>query len=426
MQVDNLLLEKELGKGAFGEVYLTKIENDPALYATKVYDREKIEKSPDLFRYLKTEATILKNLNHPNIVKLKEVKKTKKHFYLVTELCNGGELSKALKKYQEKYNRPFTEEIVQYLMRQIMSAMYYLHSNNIMHRDIKLENILLKFDSLEDKENLNIMKSQVKIIDFGFATNNSLAISIVGNPLNMDPLILKKLTSNGRIKKLGYDAKIDVWSLGSICYEMLIGKSAFDAEDMLELIENIEKGDYRVPTHLSREVISFLNGMLQYDPSIRLSTEQLIHHRFLTDNIKNFHKIDLEKVSDKIKKDEIEINTKKNQTIWSIFNKEDELNKISPGQINPYYEGNIPQQSSLDNKNKTNYNNDNKNIQSFHSYDSSYYPKMDNMNNFNEKNNPNYGPILPHRDNNPIYINQKFEHEGDYTDRPGGLYDNIK
>ena len=304
-----------------------------------------------------------------------------------------------------------------------MSAMYYLHSNNIMHRDIKLENILLKFDSLEDKENLNIMKSQVKIIDFGFATNNSLAISIVGNPLNMDPLILKKLTSNGRIKKLGYDAKIDVWSLGSICYEMLIGKSAFDAEDMLELIENIEKGDYRVPTHLSREVISFLNGMLQYDPSIRLSTEQLIHHRFLTDNINNFHKIDLEKVSDKIKKDEIEINTKKNQTIWSIFNKEEELNQISPGQINPYYEGNIPQQSSLDNKNKTNNNNDNKNIQSFHSYDSSYYPKMDNMNYFNEKNNPNYGPILPHRDNNPIYINQKFEHEVGYGDRPGGLYD---
>ena len=426
MQVDNLYLEKSLGQGTFGEVFYTTIKGDPNPYATKVYDREKIEKSPDLYNYLKAEITILKNLNHPNIVKLKEVKKTKKHFYLVMEYCNGGELKSFLDKYKEKFKHAFTEEIVQYLMRQIMSAMYYLHSNNIMHRDIKLENILLKFDSLEDKENLNIMKSQVKIIDFGFATNNSLAISIVGNPLNMDPLILKKLTSNGRIKKLGYDAKIDVWSLGSICYEMLIGKSAFDAEDMLELIENIEKGDYRVPTHLSREVISFLNGMLQYDPSIRLSTEQLIHHRFLTDNVNNFHKIDLEKVSDKIKKDEIEINTKKNQTIWSIFNKEEELNQISPGQINPYYEGNIPQQSSLDNKNKTNYNNDNKNIQSFHSYDSSYYPKMDNMNNFNEKNNPNYGPILPHRDNNPIYINQKFEHEGTYTDRPGGLYDNIK
>ena len=311
MQVDNLFLEKSLGKGTFGEVFYTTIQGDNTPYATKKYDREKIEQSPDLFNYLKAEITILKNLDHPNIVKLKEVKKTKKHFYLVMEYCNGGELQSFLDKYQEKNKHAFTEEIVQYLMRQIMSAMYYLHSNNIMHRDIKLENILLKFDSLQDKENLNIMKSQVKIIDFGFATNNSLAISIVGNPLNMDPLILKKLTSNGRIKKLGYDAKIDVWSLGSICYEMLIGKSAFDAEDMLELIENIEKGDYRVPTHLSREVISFLNGMLQYDSEIRLSTEQLIKHRFLTDDINNFHKIDLEKVSDKIKKDQIEIKLKK-------------------------------------------------------------------------------------------------------------------
>jgi len=103
---------------------------------------------------LKAEITILKNLDHPNIVKLKEVKKTKKHFYLVMEYCNGGELQSFLDKYQEKNKHAFTEEIVQYLMRQIMSAMYYLHSRNIMHRDIKLENILLKFDSLEDKEKL--------------------------------------------------------------------------------------------------------------------------------------------------------------------------------------------------------------------------------------------------------------------------------
>ena len=284
MQVDNLLLEKELGKGAFGEVYLTKIENDPALYATKVYDREKIEKSPDLFRYLKTEATILKNLNHPNIVKLKEVKKTKKHFYLVTELCNGGELSKALKKYQEKYNRPFTEEIVQYLMRQIIDGINYLHSKNIMHRDIKLDNILLNYDNEDDKNNFNIMKAKVKIIDFGFAIylNNKLGESIVGSPQNMDPIILKKLTSNGRLRKLGYDSKVDIWSLGSICYEMLIGKAVFDAEDIDDLVSLIEKGDYRVPSDLSKEVVSFLNGMLQYDSNIRLNSAQLLHHRFLS------------------------------------------------------------------------------------------------------------------------------------------------
>ena len=138
MQVDNLFLEKSLGKGTFGEVFYTTIQGDNTPYATKKYDREKIEQSPDLFNYLKAEITILKNLDHPNIVKLKEVKKTKKHFYLVMEYCNGGELQSFLDKYQEKNKHAFTEEIVQYLMRQIMSDMYYLHSRNIMHRNIKL------------------------------------------------------------------------------------------------------------------------------------------------------------------------------------------------------------------------------------------------------------------------------------------------
>ena len=266
MQVDNLILEKELGEGAFGKVFLTKIEGDNDIYATKIYDRDIIEKTPDLERYMKSEISILNRLNHPNIVKFRDAKKTKKHFYLVMEYCNGGELGKALEKYQKKFGKPFSEEIVQYLMRQIMSAFNYLHSKSIMHRDIKLENILIKYNNETDKENLNLLKAQVKIIDFGFAcilnSPNVLKESIVGNPMNMDPLILKKLNSNGRIRRLGYDIKVDIWSLGSICYEMLIGRSAFDSEDMDELVDKIEKGLYNVPTNLSKEVVSFINGML--------------------------------------------------------------------------------------------------------------------------------------------------------------------
>ena len=420
MQIDNLFLEKSLGKGTFGEVFLTKIKDDMNIYATKVYEREKIEVSPSLFNYLKAEISILKGLNHPNIVKLKEVKKTKKHFYLVTEFCNGGELLDALEKYQLKNGKAFSEEIVQYLMRQIISAMYYLHSRSIMHRDIKLQNILLNYESEEDKNNLNIMKATVKIIDFGFAIvlKDSMTVSVVGNPMNMDPLILKKLTSNGRIKKLAYDTKADVWSLGSICYQMLIGRSAFDAEDLDELIDKIEKGDYTLPKNLSKEIVSFLNGMLQYDSNIRLSTAQLINHRFLTENINNFHKIDLNQVSDKIKKDEIQINTKKNQTIWAIFNKEDEdkLNKISPAQIEPKANQNIPQQSSLDYSKATNESSVNKQpIKSYNTYDNKEYPNMNNINFYHQNNNQNYGPILPPRDESPIYINQKFENETNYV-----------
>ena len=427
MQVENLFLQKSLGKGSFGEVFLTKIKNDPNTYATKVYDRAKIEQSPLLLQYLKAEITILNSLNHPNIVKLKEVKKTKRHFYLVQEYCNGGELQKALDRYQKIYNKPFSEEIVQYLMRQIMNAINYLHSKEILHRDIKLENILLNYETEEDKNNFNIMKATIKIIDFGFAKNKGLAISIVGNPMNMDPLILKKLTSNGKIKKLGYDSKIDIWSLGSICYEMIIGRPAFDAEDIDELIDKIEKGDYSVPNNLSKEVVSFLNAMLQYDPNIRLSASQLIHHKFLTENINNFHKINLSQISNKIKNNQIEINTKQNKTIWAIFNKEDEdkLVKIGPGQIEQIpgnNMNNIPQQNSAMPPNMINNNlNNNQPVKNYNTYDSQNYVNMNNMNYFHENNNPNYGPILPPRNNNPIYINQKFENETDYV-FSGGIY----
>ena len=212
MQVDNLILEKLLGKGSFGEVHLTRITGDSKLYATKVYDRERIENT-EAFKYLTNEINIMHNLNHPNIVKFIQVKKTKKHYYIVMEYCNGGELEKALEKYQLKYGKPFSEEIVQHLMRQIISAFKYMHANQIMHRDIKLENILVNFESEKDKNDLNMMKATVKIIDFGFACKigkNALTYTTIGNPMNMSPLILKKLTNRGKIRKLGYNYKADI------------------------------------------------------------------------------------------------------------------------------------------------------------------------------------------------------------------------
>ena len=406
MQVDNLILEKLLGKGSFGEVHLTKITGDSKLYATKVYDRERIENT-EAFKYLTNEINIMHNLNHPNIVKFIQVKKTKKHYYIVMEYCNGGELEKALEKYQLKYGRPFSEEIVQHLMRQIISAFKYMHANQIMHRDIKLENILVNFESEKDKNDLNMLKATVKIIDFGFACKigkNALTYTTIGNPMNMSPLILKKLTSHGKVRQLGYDMKADIWSLGAICYQMLIGKAAFDADDIDELVEKIEKGIYKVPTNLSKEVVSFLNGMLQYEPQARLTAEQLYNHQFLQENIQNFHTIDLNQVSNRVKKNELEIDTKKNKSIWAIFNEdvENKLNKISPGHLAPINEvpenNYIPQQKTFNQEpmNKNNMTNA-QTIKNTNTFEANQLPSMmNNGYNYNPNyNNPYYGPILP-------------------------------
>ena len=197
MIVDNLKLEKLIGKGSFGEVYLTTKKGDTKFYATKKFDRANIE-GTEAMKYLKNEIIILQHLKHPNIAKYEDVKKTKKHFYIVMEFCNGGELSKALEKYQSKHGCSFSEEIVQHLMRQIINAFQYIHKLKIIHRDIKLDNILLNYETEEDKNNLNLMKATAKIIDFGFAckiSKTGLQYSTLGSPINMDPIILKKLNS---------------------------------------------------------------------------------------------------------------------------------------------------------------------------------------------------------------------------------------
>ena len=110
--------------------------------------------------------------------------------------------------------------------------------------------------------------------------------------MNMDPLILKKFNATGSVnKELGYDEKADIWSLGTLCYQMLIGNCTFDAYNMKELVFKIEEGNYRVPIDLSKEVVSFLNAMIQYEPQKRLSASELIKHAFLIRDIKDFTRI---------------------------------------------------------------------------------------------------------------------------------------
>ena len=322
MLIDDLTLIKAIGKGAFGEVYLTSKQGTSTKYATKKLEKTKYLNNAKAKKYLDNEISILKDINHPNIIKLIDIKDTSKYCYIVTEFCNGGNLSSCLEKYQDKNNTAFSEEIVQYLMKQIVDAIRYLHKKKILHRDLKLDNILINYEDENDRLNNNIMKGQIKIIDFGFARylkNEELAYSTLGSPINMDPGILQKLNKATNFKNYGYDEKADIWSLGTICYELLIGKNPYDSESMKELLHKVSKGTYFIPKILSKEAVSFINCMLQIDPKRRLSADKLYNHKFLRLSAKEFNKIDLKEVKKKLKGSKIQINAIKNESIWDIF-----------------------------------------------------------------------------------------------------------
>lgn len=330
MQIDDITLIKSLGSGAFGEVFLTKKQGYPQEFATKKMSKEKIEKD-NVRKYFNNEIHVLKYVKHPNIIKLQEIKHTMNSVYIVMEYCNGGGLSDNLNNYKKRYGHPFTQEIVQHIMKQIVSGIQYLHSNNIIHRDIKLDNILLHYRNEEDKKNLNLLGAQIKIIDFGFARFmevGSLSQSVLGSPINMDPHILERMRKVRDKNSFGYDLKADIWSLGTICYEMLTGNLAFDASNFNELLSKISKGEYYFPTQLklSKEAISFMNGMLQYDSKRRLNIDQLACHYFLRKNVHNFTTVDLSKIANKINDSKIVVNIKESVSFLGVIDDENELN----------------------------------------------------------------------------------------------------
>ena len=155
---------------------------------------------------------------------------------------------------------------------------------------------MINYEDENDRINNNIMKGKIKIIDFGFSKylkKGELANSVLGNPINMDPIILFKLNKIPEYKDSKYDEKVDIWSLGTICYELLIGKPPFDAVSMNELLEKIKKGDFYIPIIISKEAISFLNCMMRYDLKDRLSIDILYNHEFLRKNVNVFTKLEI-------------------------------------------------------------------------------------------------------------------------------------
>ena len=331
--------EKIISENEISKVYLASRIKDGIKCAIKQIDKSVLS-DKRYKKYLNNEIFILRHINNEYTIKLYDMTSDLNYIYLVFEYCNGGDLQMCLKKQLELHKHSFSQEQVQHIMKQVISGFVYLHSSKILHRDIKLENILVQFPTEEDKNNLNILKAKIKITDFGFSRylkGDNLAKSVLGSPNSMDPHILKKMARIDNDNDYAYDQKADIWSLGVVTYELLIGCPPFEASSYEELLDKIEKGKYRIPHQviLSTEAISFLNGMLQYNPENRLDVTELSKQYFLTRNVSTFQKLQLEKANMNMDLGKsIVLNAKKTlesnmSDIWSQF-KQDNLNKIEP------------------------------------------------------------------------------------------------
>ena len=211
-------------------------------------------------RNLRQEIAILSALDHENVVKMFDYFETEREFCVVTEFAQG-ELFEIL---EEDGTLP--EDTVRDIARQLVKALHYLHSQRIIHRDLKPQNVLLGANG------------RVKLCDFGFARAMSMdtivLTSIKGTPLYMAPEL---------VKEQPYDHTVDLWSLGVILFELLVGQPPFYTNSIYSLINHIVKDPVVFPSHVSEQFESFLSGLLQKDPRKRLAWPQLLEHPLVQD-----------------------------------------------------------------------------------------------------------------------------------------------
>ena len=301
--MNDLFFDQIIGKGSIGIVQLfDKKSFTIKKIAMRIIDRSKI--SNELKYFIENEINTFKELSDHikydinSILNLEDYKKTPKEYLIGMEYCSGGSISKCLSKYKQMYGRPFTEEIVQYLMRQLVQGLQYIHAKGIVHRDLKNENIYVKFYDRKDYDNLNMMKTHIKIGDFGFAIRENNANKI--HPAYKDQILLKKYNERLIFKDIDtFDKSSDIWSLGALCYEMLTCQKIFIYKNISELYNSIGT--------CSNELTSFLNGMLVYDPKKRLTIDQLSQHDFLKKDIKQFNKISIKKFINNIREERTNI-----------------------------------------------------------------------------------------------------------------------
>ena len=256
MSMEDYHLLNQIGEGSFGRVYMARRKYTGRLVAIKMIN--KLGQSQDDKDSFSREIDLLTKVNHPNIMKMLHVFETDTEFCVVSEL-GRGDLFQIIDD-----NQTLPEEVIRPIAAQLVSALAHLHSQRIIHRDMKPQNILIASNG------------SLKLCDFGFAralSNTTLVLtSIKGTPLYMAPEL---------VQEQAYDEKIDIWSLGIILYELYYGKPPFFTNSIYKLIQMIVNSSITWPDPISEQFKNFLLRMLQKDPALRVSAKDLLQDPFI-------------------------------------------------------------------------------------------------------------------------------------------------
>ncbi|KAI9493091.1 serine/threonine-protein kinase 6 [Zychaea mexicana] len=254
---------RPLGKGNFGQVYLAREKESGFVVALKVLYKKELAKC-GVERQLRREVEIQGNLRHPNILRLYGYFHDESRVFLILELAAKGELYKELQEQGK-----FPEDVAARYIAQMANALLYLHGKRVIHRDIKPENLLLG------------LKGELKIGDFGWSVKTGITESrrstLCGTLDYLPPEIVQ-----GR----SHNEKVDLWSLGILLYEMVVGKPPFEEEDSYETTyRRIVNVDLRIPSHVSREAADLIKNLLVYKSIDRLPLRKVVLHPFITKHI---------------------------------------------------------------------------------------------------------------------------------------------
>ena len=269
-------INEQIGEGGYGVVYKVRHIKTHLVRAMKrIYRYHKDQDNSEEisgnnynnndFEEINNEIELLKNLDHPNIVKIFEYFISDDSYYLITEYCPGGSLLNLKNKIQT-----FTEESAAYIMYQVFRGVNYCHENKIIHRDLKPENIVVVGENNLDKSLYDI-----KIIDFGTAKifkNNVVEKQIAGSPNYIAPEVL--------LKK--YNEKCDLWSCGVILYFLVVGSLPFKGKTNEETLKKINEAKYIFPARFkqesSPEIKNLIDACLEKDPAKRISAKDALNH----------------------------------------------------------------------------------------------------------------------------------------------------